>query len=61
MMRLPGLFSGPDHCRIGSLESTIVTADKQLNDHCRIGSLEINKAHKIKTGIDHCRIGSLET
>ena len=29
-----------DHCRIGSLEMTILYTDIGVTDHCRIGSLE---------------------
>ena len=32
--------AGDDHCRIGSLESTLTGAVYYDSDHCRIGSLE---------------------
>ena len=53
------MFSA-DHCRIGSLESTVVNRMPVFNDHCRIGSLEISALILLAMEDDHCRIGSLE-
>ncbi len=49
-----------DHCRIGSLETSMITGKLRSTDHCRIGSLEIGEQAILNKEIDHCRIGSLE-
>ena len=50
----------PDHCRIGSLETSGDPEPSDEDDHCRIGSLEIVDVLPLMTLRDHCRIGSLE-